>query len=317
MRLGFWVVVVLGALGLAGALFAPVVGLVQAFLFFASAWGIRRGRPWAAVAALAMVIAPALAVLSRSMGRIGAGELATRGLLAAIAAALLIRAAITLFRRRGAGVLVGRDWLVAVFVLVFSLTCFSIEPYMVPTSSMANTLLAGDHILVDVVSPALGWTPNRDDLLVLRSPADPARTFFKRVAGVPGDRIHIQDMRVYRNGALVEEPWVIHVTSYTEMYRDNFPDGAPPPVIYPRADAMLTRNVKGGELVVPAGMLFVLGDNRDNSLDSRYFGLVPIQNVVGRPLVIYSSFGRETAAVASGSLPDLRRARWSRMLRRP
>ena len=180
---------------------------------------------------------------------------------------------------------------------------------------MANTLLTGDRILVDVVSPALGWTPKHDDLLVFRSPADPKQTFIKRVVGVPGDRIRIRDKQLFRNGAQVHEPWAIHLTPYTDAYRDNFPDGAPPPMVYPGAGVMLAHDARGGEVVVPQGKLFVLGDSRDNSFDSRYFGLVPLEYVVGRPLLIYSSFAPEGGGPASSRPPDLRRARWNRTFR--
>jgi len=318
MRLGFWVTVVLGVLGLAAMLISPVLGFLQAVLFFAAAWGIRRAQPWAAMVALAMVVAPTLAILIQLVRRPGpadAAGLAVPGLLIVAAAALLARTATVLFRRRGAGLLAGSDWAAAVFVVLVFLASFSLRPYVMPTSSMANTLLAGDRLLVDVASPALGWTPKRNDLVVHRAPQDPAQTYVKRVVAVPGDRIRLRDKQLLRNGARVEEPWVTHATSYTDAYRDSFPEGAPPPMIYPRAEAMLAQNVRGGELVVPEGQLFVLGDSRDNSFDSRYFGLVPWANVIGRPLVIYGSFDQDPSAVALGALPDLRRARWNRMFR--
>lgn len=318
MKSGFWTAVALGVLALARTPFIPVLGFLYAALFFAAAWGIRRGRPWAAMAALAMVVAPALAVLLQSAGRgwsAGGSALAVAGLLLAVAATLLARSAVVLFRRRGAGFLSGSDHAVAVFIVFVFLENFSLRPFMMPTGSMANTLLAGDHLLVDVLSPAVGWTPRRDDLVVFRSPADPAQTFIKRVAGVPGDRISIRDKQLFRNGAPVREPWVIHATDYTDPYRDNFPAGAPNVELFGSTERMLAEDVRGGELVVPGGMLFVLGDNRDVSLDSRYFGLVPRENVVGRPVLIYGSFAPEDAKQPGAGLPDLRRARWDRVFR--
>jgi len=315
MKPGFWAAVFLGALGLASMLFSPVLGFMQAVVFFAAAWGIRRGRPWAAMAAVAMVVAPVLAILLQAIGRgepVRTADLAISGLVLAVVAALLARAAIVLFRRRGAGFLAGNDWAVAVFIVLVFLVCFSIRPYVMPTGSMANTILAGDYILVDVVSPALRWTPKHNDLVVFRSPADPKQTFIKRVIGVPGDRIRIRRKQVLLNGTPVREPWAIHRTSYIDTYRDNFPDGTPPLKPYPPAEVMLADNVRGGEVVVPEGKLFVLGDDRDNSLDSRYFGFVPRENVAGRPLLIYGSFAPEGENLAADRLPNLRRARWNR-----
>lgn len=307
MKAGFWTAMALGVLGLVEMLFSPVIGILQTVLFFAAAWGIRHGRPWAAMAALAIVVAPVLAVLLQG-GR-AVGELAISAVLLVLLAALFARAAIVLFRRRGTGYLTGSDWAVAVFIVLVFAACFSVRPFMMPAGSMANTLLAGDHVLVDVASPALGWTPSRNDIVVFRYPPDPKQTFVKRVAGVPGDRIRMRDKQLIRNGAPTPEPWAIHLTSYTDSYRDNFPEGAPPK-LSTAVEGMLARNVSGGEVVVPEGQLFVLGDNRDNSLDSRYFGLVPIENVAGRPLLIYGSFAPK--GDKPGGLPDLRHARWNR-----
>lgn len=314
MKTGFWVALALGILGVIDIPFAPVIGFLQAAVFLPAAWGIRRGRPWAAMAALAMVVAPPVALLLQSirMGQAPEKALVFSWLILTVLAALLARAAIVLFRRRGTGFLAGNDWAVAVFVLLVFVSCFSIRPYMMPSGSMANTLLAGDYLLMDVVSPALGWKPGHDDLIAFRSPADPKQTFIKRVIGVPGDRIRMRDKQLFRNGAPVQEPWAIHLTSYVDSYRDSFPGAEPNAKLYAPAEMMLAENVQAGELVVPEGTLFVLGDNRDQSLDSRYFGLVPRENVVGRPLLIYGSFAPQAEKAATGKLPDLRRARWNR-----
>ena len=108
--------------------------------------------------------------------------------------------------------------------------------------------------------------------------------------GLPGDRIHLENKRVYVNDQPLTEPYVrLHRGSYEE-FRDNFPAN---PAAYTDVTASWLRQmrtlVRGGELVVPANSYFVLGDNRDNSLDSRYWGFVPRENVIGRPLLIYWS----------------------------
>jgi signal peptidase I len=164
-------------------------------------------------------------------------------------------------------------------------------PMAMPTASMENTVISGDRLLVERVSRITGRAPRRDELVLLHPPFDPQQVFLKRVAGVPGDRIRFADKRLLRNGAPVDEPYAIHRTSFTEPYRDNFPSGDPPQPTYATAGPMLRESVQGGEVVVPPGKLFVLGDNRDNSLDSRYWGFVDQAAVIGRPVLIYSSVG--------------------------
>ncbi len=290
MKLGFWTAVVLGVVTLIDMRDTPVLGFLEAVFFWAVAWGIRRGWPWAAMAALTVVLAPALLLLLQTGGRMPAG-IAIAALLLAVSGALFARAAVALFRRRG-GSMRGGDWAGAAFIALVFAACCSFRPLAVPAGSMANTLRAGDHVLVEVVSPALGRTPRRGDVIVFRYPPDPKQTFVKRVVGVPGDRIRMRDKQLIRNGAPVTEPWAVHLTDYTDPYRDNFP-AAPNVHLSSAAEAMLARNVREGEVVVPEGQLFVLGDNRDSSLDSRYFGFVPKGNVTGRPLLIYGSERRE------------------------
>jgi len=115
----------------------------------------------------------------------------------------------------------------------------------------------------------------------------------KRVIGVPGDHIRIIDKVVYLNGKPLQEPYVQHIFPGIEPYRDNFPS-APWGPVADRARAMLEQNVVNGELVVPAEHYFAMGDNRDNSLDSRYWGFVPRENIIGKPLVIFWSYDAPT-----------------------
>jgi signal peptidase I len=119
---------------------------------------------------------------------------------------------------------------------------------------------------------------------------DPSQTFIKRVIGLPGDRIRIENKQVIRNGERLVEDYARSLDRYVDSYRDNFP-GAPQVHLEKPAAEMLSRNVENGEVVVPEGALFVLGDNRDRSLDSRFFGFVPQSNVIGRPWMVYWSSG--------------------------
>jgi signal peptidase I len=177
---------------------------------------------------------------------------------------------------------------------------------------MEDTLLIGDHLLVDklayaphgaVSSHLLPYSDvKRGDIIVFRYPYDIRQTFVKRVIGVPGDRIHLVDKQVYRNGEKLSEPYKIHKTDYLEPYRDDFPTMPPNGQVLDRGLAMLERNVVNGEVVVPKGSYFAMGDNRDSSLDSRYWGFVPRENIMGKPLIIYWSYDASTEALSGPTI---------------
>jgi signal peptidase I len=123
----------------------------------------------------------------------------------------------------------------------------------------------------------------------------------KRVIGVPGDHIRIINKQVYRNGHKLDEPYVYHKTEYIDAYRDNFP-GQPYLHLGDRAQDMLDNHVQNGEVVVSPNSYFAMGDNRDNSLDSRYWGFVPRDNIIGKPLIIYWSYETTTDRLASPTI---------------
>ncbi len=195
------------------------------------------------------------------------------------------------------------EWTVTIILLLFGTTTL-IQAFVIPTGSMEDTLLIGDHLLVDKLAfaPAGDITknllpysdPHRGDIIVFRYPVDIRQTFVKRVMGVPGDRIHLDNKRVWLNGHLLDEPYVVHKTEYLDSYRDSFPSDPNTP-ISASAQAMLEHNVKNGDVVVPDGFYFAMGDNRDQSLDSRYWGFVPRENIIGKPLIIYWSYDASTA----------------------
>jgi signal peptidase I len=173
----------------------------------------------------------------------------------------------------------------AVAAITTILALIFLRAYVMPTGSMENTLLVGDHLLaLRTFSP----TATRGDLIVFRYPVDERQVFIKRVAGVPGDRVRLVKGGLLVNGSAVSEPYVRHLAREPYEYRDNFPS-EPNTFVYPSALEMLEKNVKNGEVVVPPGNYFVLGDNRDNSLDSRYWGFVPASNLIGRAVLIYYS----------------------------
>jgi signal peptidase I len=194
------------------------------------------------------------------------------------------------------------EWSINILILLFGTTTL-VQAFIVPTPSMDTTVRVGDHLLVDKLSYSppgaiskyfLPYTePKRGDVIVFRYPIDIQQNYVKRVMGVPGDHIKVIDKALYVNGKALQEPYVQHVFPGLEPYRDNFP--APPSgPVYPRAVEMLEHHVVDGELVVPPGYYFAMGDNRDNSLDSRYWGFVPRENIIGKPLVIFWSYDAPT-----------------------
>jgi signal peptidase I len=204
-----------------------------------------------------------------------------------------------------------RTILVALFLLTFIL-----QPYLIPSESMEHTLLVGDFLLVDKQIYAPGgaggdswhWLmPHREiargDIVVFHHPDPPY--LVKRVVGIPGDRIRMEDGRVTVNGVPLDEPYAAFEPTDPSPFRDEFPGK-----VYsdPQVDIgwwkqmqSLTQN---GELVVPPGKYFVLGDNRNHSKDSRFWGFVPRQAIVARPLVIYFSLRRPSGTDVQQAADD-------------
>lgn len=203
------------------------------------------------------------------------------------------------------------EWAVTIVLLLFGTTTL-LQAFVVPSGSMETTLLVGDHVLVDklVYSPAGSLTkhllPYRDvqrgDVIVFRYPLDISQNYVKRAIGVPGDHIRLLNKQLILNGKPVHEPYATHIADNVNLYRDNFPSGAPLEQLRPRAAEMVRDFVVHGDLVVPAGFIFAMGDNRENSDDSRYWGLVPRENVVGTPLMIYWSFDAPTEDLINGNI---------------
>jgi signal peptidase I len=199
--------------------------------------------------------------------------------------------------------------LASVLVTGLFIITFVLQAFEIPSSSMEDTLLIGDHVFVnrEQFAPPTHWMgpllPYRDihrqDIVVFLSPEEQGLFVVKRIIGVPGDRIHLRDGSVYRNGEKLVEPYAIHKDSdperynlYTE-YRDNFPAVVPSDADGVRNEKWqqeLPTHIEGGDIVVPPDSYFAMGDNRDVSYDSRYWGFIPRKNVIGRPMFIYWSF---------------------------
>jgi signal peptidase I len=231
------------------------------------------------------------------------------------------------------------EWAVTLLILLFG-TATVAQAFVIPTGSMQDTLLVGDHLLVDKLAYAPATSvakhllpyeePKHGDIIVFRYPPDISQTLVKRLIGAPGDRLKIANGVVYRNGIRLNEPYVYHKYAYDPAL-DNFPNPCCRPVKEEFAQEaqreMLDRNVVNGEVVVPADMYFGMGDDRDNSSDSRFWGFVPRANIVGKPILIYWSYRAPTEDLigeSTGSmfrhLVDLSehfftRTRWERTLR--
>ncbi|MGH7576112.1 MAG: signal peptidase I [Longimicrobiales bacterium] len=210
-----------------------------------------------------------------------------------------------------------KSFLIAIaFFLV--IRTFLVEAYRIPTSSMENTLLAGDFLLVDKAAfgsfvpftrvrvPAYD-RPARGDVIVFTPPHDPRRSYVKRLIAVPHDTVEMRDKRVRVNGAPLDEPYV-HTTDPLDS---NSPHMVWQCAYHARTAAGPCRPMRDnwGPLVVPARQYLVLGDNRDNSEDSRYWGFVGRDDIRGRPLFIYYSFD----PFSRRPLPWLTHIRWGRI----
>ena len=223
---------------------------------------------------------------------------------------------------------------IAVFVITFI-----VQAFQIPSESMEKTLLIGDYLLVDkahYATPGLmGWLLpyrriERQDIVVFRYPLNPQQHFVKRVIGVPGDHVRLINKHVYVNGVKQPDDYATFNWGQHDKFRDNFPNGGFfADKIASKWFLQAQKLVDDGQLIIPEGSYFVLGDNRDDSYDSRYWGLVPAENIVGRPLVIYWSAEQvpptaaenvtsgKLATLAYGAIQSVKGLRWNRMLRIP
>lgn len=209
--------------------------------------------------------------------------------------------------------------LVIAFALFLLIRTFAIEAFRIPTGSMESTLLVGDFLLVNKAVygaqvpgtgmrlPSIG-EPGRGDIVVFTPPHEPDKNYVKRLVGLPGDTLRMRDKILFVNGEMVPEPYAQHVDPLDvhapgmRWQTDYIPDAALRMSYRPTRDSW-------GPLVVPPGKYFVLGDNRDDSEDSRYWGFVEGAAIKGRPLFVYYSFNPRTLK----AVPWLTEIRWDRI----
>lgn len=235
------------------------------------------------------------------------------------------------------GLLPAVQSLLTIIVIAVFIVAFTVQPFRIPSGSMEPTLMVGDFLLVDkqVAADSTGSfllpSPgiHRGDVVVFHFPLDPTTHLVKRIVGIPGDHIRLRGGHVFINGLPLNEPYAVYHPAGYDNFRDNFPRlQSADPDIDSRWWIRMRKLIDDGELIIPAGNYFVLGDNRNNSDDSRYWGFVPRENIVGRPLMIYFSLRQEgnsayaaphTAGLSLGNAASpsgsFQFARWNRVFR--
>jgi signal peptidase I len=197
-----------------------------------------------------------------------------------------------------AGLLPAIQSLLSIIVLAIFIITFCVQPFRIPSGSMEPSLLIGDFLLVNKQGSSPGpsnWLLpaqhiHRGEIVVFHYPINPAMHLVKRVIGLPGDRIKLRDGRVYINDRSLSEPYAMYLPSAPDSYRDNFPRlQSADPSVDSRWWIRMHKLIENGDLIVPSDSYFVLGDNRNDSEDSRYWGFVPRAAIVGEPFLIYFS----------------------------
>jgi signal peptidase I len=226
--------------------------------------------------------------------------------------------------RKKREVSVFRDYfelIVETVIFVFFVMAFVVQAFQIPTGSMEPTLLIGDFLLVNKIAyaePVSGLEKvilpqrslKRHDVVVFKYPNEMSKDFVKRVIALEGEKIEIKDKQVYINDEPISETYKVHISD--QVYTKN---------TYYQYDDIIRDNF--GPVVVPPGHVFVMGDNRDNSHDSRYWNFLPLSYIKGRPWIIYFSYRAEEGAYLKTSLRDrleklvrfIPKARWGRLLK--
>lgn len=291
---------VLAILTLVSGFFGSIMNIPLALIPLIAGVGILRGHAWSAYG-LALYSFAQVLLLPLILTRPGNQDLSPQLILSTVLALLI--SLLFLFAGRSlvaSGSASGNATPWIILTALVTLPQLFVRPFVIPTGSMENTMLIGDRILVQTLpKPA----PERGDLVTFVYPIDVKSTNVKRIVGIPGDRIRISKKVLYRNGVVVNETYAAHKSEYDDAFRDNFPS-QPPTIVPPRGLDMLSMHVQKGEVIVPIGQYFVMGDNRDLSLDSRYWGFISASEIIGKPFLIYDSEDPKTGR------------RWNRLFHR-
>jgi signal peptidase I len=222
------------------------------------------------------------------------------------------------------------DWtksIVVALVVWFFLRTFLVEAFRIPSGSMENTLLIGDFLFVNKALygaevplihtrlPAVR-EPRRDDILVFDSVEEEGLKVVKRLIGMPGDTLSMENGELFRNGARVNEPYAVHsdpTRSEDPIQRAKMREWQLPHLVNRDPSSYQPDLQEWGPIVVPADSFFMMGDNRDSSYDGRYWGFLPRKNVRGRPLVVYFSYDPGSWR----AIPFITAVRWGRLFTSP
>ena len=222
------------------------------------------------------------------------------------------------------------DWaksIVVALVVWFFLRTFLVEAFRIPSGSMENTLLIGDFLFVNkalygaevpVIHKRLPAVrePRRDDILVFDSVEEEGLKVVKRLIGMPGDTLSMENGELFRNGQRVNEPYALHsdpTRSEDPIQRAKMREWQLPHLVHRDPSSYQPDLQEWGPIVVPPDSFFMMGDNRDSSYDGRYWGFLPRKNVRGRPLVVYFSYDPSSWR----AIPFLTAVRWGRLFSSP
>jgi signal peptidase I len=222
------------------------------------------------------------------------------------------------------------DWtksIIVALVVWFFLRTFLVEAFRIPSGSMENTLLIGDFLFVNkalygaevpIIHTRLPAVrePKRDDILVFDSVEEEGLKVVKRLIGMPGDTLSMENGELFRNGKRVNEPYAVHsdpTRSEDPIQRAKMREWQLPHLVHRDPTAYQPDLQEWGPIVVPPDSFFMMGDNRDSSYDGRYWGFLPRKNVRGKPLVVYFSYDPSSWR----ALPFLTAVRWNRLFTSP
>jgi signal peptidase I len=308
------VALLMAALALLAGVFAePVTGFALTFVYGAAAIGLKRRNSWAGYGLALFLVCALVGGLLGSLrsGFRMAGAAWSTLLIVGIPVSVAVLAGRALARSRGGSQGSAIPWMV---IAPIPLMLLFVAPTVNVTSSMEPTLLPGDSILIRRGGPP---SVRRGDIVAYRISSGTNSIWMKRVVGIGGDRIRLEHKELFVNGQPRNEPYVRHLFP-EDSYRDNFPNGAPKPELAQMVE-LTARDVQSGEFLVPPGKFFVLGDNRDNSLDSRYRGAVDASAIVGKPVIVYFSKEASEESLVGGNLlargSVFSRARWNRLMK--
>jgi signal peptidase I len=247
----------------------PIMLLGVCFTALLSALGIWRRRIWAAYGFALLLALSILAMLFFALTGQSSGSFFQVLVSVVLYSGVAFLFALAGLSLKAAGAKRGSPIPWILIALIFAGPFVLFRPMSMPNGSMENTLLIGDFLLLD---RSMHGDPAFGDIVAFRYPKDPSQIFIKRIVGLPGDRIRVMDGALYRNGDLVNEPYVTHRSGTSQ-----------------------------NEVVVPPHEYYVLGDNRDHSFDSRNWGFLPAEEIIGKPRFIYDSLAPDPADVNAKS----------------